>query len=104
LQPATQDCTLDAAWEWRFLVPNGVNKAGTVIRQKPPSHPILMKKLVSLFCCVLCLHSFSAPPTTAVNKAAGEKVLVKALAVIINRENQKKAPAKVSSVVLPRCA
>jgi hypothetical protein len=59
-----------------------------------------MKKLLSVFCCVLYLRSVSQPqvdvrmsPTTS-----GEKVLVKALTAIVNREGNKKQPLRKINV------
>jgi hypothetical protein len=56
-----------------------------------------MKKLLALGCTVLYLHSFSQ--TSAVSdsgnkKSSDEKVLIKALAVIVNPESNKKAPSR----------
>ena len=56
-----------------------------------------MKKLLSIFCSVLCIHSISQTPVSAGNisqKASGEKVLMKALSAIINPEANKKVPVK----------
>lgn len=56
-----------------------------------------MKKLVSLFCCILYIDSIShASPEIRLSngKSSGEKVLVKALATVMGREKDKKAPIK----------
>jgi hypothetical protein len=61
----------------------------------------LMKKLLAVFCSALCIHSISQSPLdTATNsqKTSGEKVLLKAIAVIVNPQANKKAPAKISNV------
>jgi hypothetical protein len=61
-------------------------------------HPIhTMKKILSVFCCVLYMHSISnaTPDMKAIPKRiSGEKVLVKALAAIVNREGKKKTPLR----------
>jgi hypothetical protein len=54
---------------------------------------ILMKKLLSVYCCVLCFRSFQTVPSELANsslKRSGEKVLVKALTALVNREENKK--------------
>jgi len=67
-----------------------------------------MKKLLSAYCSVLCFQSISQPPIeTGSNsqKASGEKVLMKAIAVFVNPESNKKAPVKtvtIFSVESPR--
>jgi hypothetical protein len=56
-----------------------------------------MKKLISAFCCVLCLHTFGKAPSDfgkSSMKSAGEKQLVKALTAFVNREGNKKRPVK----------
>ena len=56
-----------------------------------------MKKLISAFCCILCLHTFGNAPSDLGKsslKSAGEKQLVKALTAIVNREDGKKRPGK----------
>jgi hypothetical protein len=54
-----------------------------------------MKKLVSVVCFILYLQSLSqAAPLDLRTRAAGKKVLVKALAIIVNREGNKKGPIK----------
>jgi hypothetical protein len=66
-----------------------------------------MKKLLSAYCSVLCFQSISQPPIETGNsqKASGEKVLMKAIAVFVNPESNKKAPVKtvnIFSVESPR--
>jgi predicted metalloenzyme YecM len=56
-----------------------------------------MKKLLSAFCCILYLHSISQSPLdvrVSSPKTSGEKVLIKALAVIVNPKGKKKGPVK----------
>jgi hypothetical protein len=55
-----------------------------------------MKKLVAAGCCILFLNSFAKVSTgnDTEQKTSGQKVLVKALAVIINTEANKKLPPK----------
>jgi len=56
-----------------------------------------MKKLLSVFCCILYLRSVSQPSVDvrmSSSTASGEKVLVKALTAIINREGNKKHPLR----------
>lgn len=56
-----------------------------------------MKKLVAAGCCIFFLQSFSkvsADNYGADEKSAGNKVLIKAIAVIINTEANKKLPPK----------
>jgi hypothetical protein len=65
-----------------------------------------MKKLLSVFCSVLCIHSISQSPVdTGINpqKTSGEKILMKAIASYVNPEGNKKAPAKTTSVSLVEC-
>lgn len=65
-----------------------------------------MKKLLSACCSVLCIHSISQPPTdigSSFQKAAGEKVLMKAIAVFVNPESDKKAPAKTVPIFSVEC-
>jgi hypothetical protein len=56
-----------------------------------------MKKLLSVFCSVLCIHSISQSPLDAelTQKASGEKVLMKAISVIVNPNGSRKAPVKI---------
>lgn len=63
--------------------------------------PYLMKQLLSLFCCVLYMHNITEPSLDvkiSSPKTSGEKVLVKALALIVNREGNKKGPVKKINV------
>jgi len=56
-----------------------------------------MKKLVAAGCCVFFLQSFTRVSTdddVSEQNAAGRKVLIKAIAVIVNTEANKKLPAK----------
>ncbi|MFL5740022.1 MAG: hypothetical protein ACJ75B_07385 [Flavisolibacter sp.] len=56
-----------------------------------------MKKILAAICCVLCMHSFSQPPmevSSSHHKFTGEKVLLKAIAVIVNPEANKKIPIR----------
>jgi len=65
-----------------------------------------MKELVSMICCVLCMRSISQPPIDAeanAQKASGEKVLIKALAVIVNPESNKKVPGKTVNIYSSEC-
>ena len=58
-----------------------------------------MKKLLSIACCVVYAHSVSKVPTDAhTQKATDPKVLVKALAVMMNPEGSKKMPIKTVSI------
>jgi hypothetical protein len=59
--------------------------------------PYFMKKLLSAYCCILCIHSFRAIPAEQSNssfKASGERVLVKALSALVNREGNKKISSR----------
>ena len=55
-----------------------------------------MKKLVAAACCVFLISSFSK--TSAIHssdpKTNGQKYLVKAIAVIVNTESNKKLPPR----------
>lgn len=65
-----------------------------------------MKKLLSVFCSVLCIHCISQSPLDAgINsqKATGEKILMKAIASYVNPEGNKKAPAKTTTVSSVEC-
>jgi len=56
-----------------------------------------MKKLVAAGCCVLFLQSFSKVSVgneLSEQKSTGQKVLVKAIAIIVNTEANKKLPPK----------
>ena len=57
-----------------------------------------MKKLLSIACCVLYAHSFSKAPTDSAPKTTDAKVLIKAIAVIMNPEGNKKAPIKTVTI------
>jgi hypothetical protein len=60
-----------------------------------------MKKLFAGYSCILFLQSFSHASVNQVtnpDKAAGQKVLIKAIAIIVNTEANKKGPAKVVRV------
>ena len=56
-------------------------------------NPYLMKKLLSVSCLYLYGHSFSQVEISS-TKASGEKVLMRAIAIIVNPESNKKAPQK----------
>jgi hypothetical protein len=65
-----------------------------------------MKETLSLFCCILYMHSISvASPDIKITpqKVSGEKVLVKALAAIVNREGKKKMPYRRVNLSLSEC-
>jgi len=53
-----------------------------------------MKKLLSISCCVFYMHSIGSVSELRMTsaKASGEKVLVKAVAAIVNRDEKKKTP------------
>ena len=55
-----------------------------------------MKKLVAAGCCILFLQNFSRVSTDGIaeEKSNGQKILVKAIAVIVNTESNKKLPSK----------
>lgn len=56
-----------------------------------------MKKLVAAYCCFLFIQSFSkisAGNELAEQKATGQKTLVKAIAVMMNTEANKKFPPR----------
>ena len=62
-------------------------------------HP--MKKILAAGCCVLAFQSFSQVSTnTAADNFNGRRVLIKAIAVIVNAENNRKSPPK--RVYVPR--
>jgi hypothetical protein len=62
-----------------------------------------MKKLLTIFCCVLYLHGIGQSPAdfrvSRLSRSNGERSLVKALAAIVNRDGKKKMP--VRKIVLP---
>jgi hypothetical protein len=65
------------------------------------ANPNLMKKLLSVFCSVLCIHSIMQTPvdiSSGSSKTSGEKNLMRALAVIVNPEANKKSPAKTVTI------
>ena len=55
-----------------------------------------MKKLLAAGCTILALQSFSqiAPLNEATELQNGRRVLIKAIAVIVNSENNRKVPPK----------
>jgi hypothetical protein len=56
-----------------------------------------MKKLVAASCCIFFLQNFSKVSIgneQAEEKSAGGKVLIKAIAVIVNTEANKKLPPR----------
>jgi len=56
-----------------------------------------MKKLIAAGCCFMFLQNFSKVSTgndSAEQKTAGQKVLIKAIAVIVNTEANKKLPPR----------
>jgi len=56
-----------------------------------------MKKILSVFCCLIYIHSISQATVevrATLPKPSGEKVLVKALTAIVNREGNKKTPQR----------
>jgi len=56
-----------------------------------------MKKLVAAGCCVFFLQNFSevsSDDLLAEEKSSGNKVLIKAISVIVNTEANKKLPPK----------
>jgi len=54
-----------------------------------------MKKLLSVFCFYLYVHSIAQTPIVVTTpKTSGEKVLVKALTALVNREGNKRTPQR----------
>ena len=55
-----------------------------------------MKKLLAAACCVLALQSFLQvkPGTDTSVKADGRRVLIKAIALIVNTEANRKMPPR----------
>jgi len=55
-----------------------------------------MKKLVTIFCCILYMRGISQPSMNVqtTSTSSGEKVLVKAITAIVNREGKKKQPLR----------
>ena len=63
------------------------------------NNPYTMKKLLSIGCCILYAHSFSKVPIESTTpKASDAKVLIKAIAVIMNPEGNKKTPIKTVNI------
>jgi hypothetical protein len=64
-----------------------------------------MKKLLAGICAILSLHSIASATELVSDsqKSSGQKNLIKAIAVIVNTEGQKKAPAKTVHVFLSDC-
>jgi hypothetical protein len=64
-----------------------------------------MKKLVTIICCFLQLRSFSQAPVETSNsqKAAGEKILIKAIAGFVNPNGNKKGPVKTVTLSAAEC-
>lgn len=65
-----------------------------------------MKKLLSIVCSLFFMHSFSQSPveqSAGTQGSPGEKVLIKAIAVIINPEGNKKAPPKAVNLYRSGC-
>jgi hypothetical protein len=63
-----------------------------------------MKKLIAGGCCILCLQTFSqAAPAKDISEETlqGRKGLIRAIAVIMNAESNKKVPAR--RICLPSC-
>jgi hypothetical protein len=58
-----------------------------------------MKKLLSIGCCILYAHSFSKVPIESSSSTANDtKVLIKAIAVIMNPEGNKKTPVRTINI------
>jgi hypothetical protein len=54
-----------------------------------------MKKLLAAGCCILAFQSFSQVNTiTTADQLNGSKLLIKAIAVIVNAEANRKSPPK----------
>ena len=55
-----------------------------------------MKKLLASGCCILFFQSFSQVPLVndALDMQNGRRVLVKAIAVIVNTDHNRKVPPK----------
>jgi hypothetical protein len=65
-----------------------------------------MKKLFAGLCCILFLRNFSrasVDQATGSEKAAGQKMLIKAITAMVNTEGNKKAPAKTIHVFSSDC-
>jgi hypothetical protein len=58
-----------------------------------------MKKLLSIGCCILYAHSFSKVSIeSSTPKPSDAKVLIKAIAVFMNPEGNKKSPVKTTTI------
>ena len=57
-----------------------------------------MKKLLATGCCIIALQSFSqvAPITRSSVAAEGKRVLIRAIAVMVNTEANRKMPQKTN--------
>jgi len=55
-----------------------------------------MKKLLAIFCCLFSMRGITQSSTsvTVSSTSSGEKVLVKAITAIVNREGKKKQPLR----------
>jgi len=53
-----------------------------------------MKKLLAAGCCVIALQSFSQVSPTSGSSADGKRVLLKAIAGIMNNEANRKLPPR----------
>lgn len=65
-----------------------------------------MKRILSIICCIVCINSFSQSPINAeagTPKTSGERVLIKAIAAIVNPEGNKKTPVKTTCVYSLEC-
>ena len=57
-----------------------------------------MKKLVAAFCCVYLAHSLPKVSPATGQGSSGQRVLIKAIAAIVNTESAKKMPPKPTFV------
>ena len=65
-----------------------------------------MKKMLAAYCCILFFQSFAQvpqPEEQAVDKSSGKKVLIKAIALIVNAESNKKAPVRKIFIPSSEC-
>ena len=53
-----------------------------------------MKKLLAAGCCVICLQSFSQVNPSSEIASDGKRVLMKAIAGIVNNEANRKLPPR----------
>ncbi|HEY0432679.1 MAG TPA: hypothetical protein VGC95_02330 [Chitinophagaceae bacterium] len=56
-----------------------------------------MKQIVSAYCCFLCFHSVRAVPGELAggsSRTSGEKVIVKALSALVNRDGNQKIKSR----------